>query len=301
MRTFWWFFYSTLASGKYITMKVYEIIAEDSKVTLQGSAQSVEAIEAMAKKLGLTAADKEIVKASMLSKMAPWLKGIVYVTGFVTPCLELAWHLTIIDKYYMNGKYNATEYKNWRQYYIGVWQIEILVPFIIMFIRRAKWITLLAGAIIGFLSGGTAIGIGAAILAAFGPAATEWIMIEALSAALQSPAGQEWLKKFFTEIAMFGKIGDEIWNELQGLVSNKDFYDKKKEEKRKKNPAAAAADDAEASGQQLTGKQMSMQGLVVLDKNGYKIPGIDIALGSYIKQNPNDPLVQKYLAAPERP
>jgi hypothetical protein len=48
-------------------------------------------------------------------------------------------------------------------------------------------------------------------------------------------------------------------------------------------------------------KSVKIDGNLVVDQDGYKVPGGDSNIQNYIKLNPNDPLVMRYKAAPNRP
>ena len=308
MRTFWWIFYLDFNLGKYMTMKVYEIISEASTVSVSGDPAVVGRIAELARQLGMDTKQQQI-KDSLLtkwkSKMPTWLGTALKLTGFIAITGQLLYNLDVLDKAFVAGKIKTRdEYENERQYAIGYWQIQVLTPWIIEWLRKRKALIIIVGAIGGFLTVGTGIGVGAAVLSLLGGAVVEWTIIAGVEAFLMSSTGQEWLRKAFTGIALFGKIGDELWNEIETAITGKSHEDNLADKRKQENPAAAAADvkaDQQRQKSDFGPKSVKIDGHLIVDQDGYKVPGGDSNIKNYIELNPTDPLVMRYKAAPDRP
>jgi hypothetical protein len=315
MRSLWGIFNSSITTNKY-SMKVQEIINEEwsidprkwgtpaaapkAKVALTGDAKTIANLESWAKANGLTA-EKEVIKKTWLSKWSAGWKGFFYLTGYVVISVDALWHLHILEKQYMGGVINATEYKNLRQWYIGYWTIQALTPFIIRFIQTSRWITALGTIIVGLATGGMGLAVLGGLVASF---VSQAAFFAALIAVTETPAFRKWAEKFYTEITFVGAISDAIWNEFQQLFTNKDYYQRKKEEKIKVNPEAAARDAEEEKNRQdrsqpLTGpNSIVINGERVTDEKG-NLDQLVLAgpfVKNYMDLHPNDPEVKKVLA-----
>jgi hypothetical protein len=293
MRTFWCIFYLQASLGKYMTMKVYEVIAEAKvEMTYVGSADRIAELEAWAIKNGMGPATKKELVDTWLQKLGgKWLIALRLI-AFVAPAAELLYHRHIIQQRYKNDPEKMQE---WEDFYLGVWTAEMLVPFIVMFMRRAKWVTILAGLIVGLFTAGAVPGLAIGALAAFGPIAAEYALIEGISLFLQSPMGQQWLQKFFTELVWVGRVERETWNTLVSF--GKEQYNNATG---KPNPKPKP--DAELNPEQKAAMKnvVFIAGVAVVDGQGHKIPMAAEAgaVKQFIKDNPNDPDVRRFLAAP---
>jgi len=289
-------------------MKVYEIISEATALTITGNDPEIaNRIEALARQMGMLTKQEQIKDGLVqryLSKMPSWLGTALKIVGFLEISRELYFKLEVLDKAFVSGQIKTkAEYEQERQYAIGYWQVQLLVPWIVKWFRRRKGLLLIIGAITGFLTVGTGIGIGAAVIAGLGGAAIDWTIATGLEVFLSSSAGQEWMRQAFTYIALFGKIGDELFDELHTMVTGttheQDMIDKRKKE----NPAADAADQplANQTKGKLGPKAVVMNGEIVVDNDGYKVPYSGTAMSDHIHAYPNDPDVLKWKAAPSRP
>jgi len=294
MRTFWCIFYLQASLGKYMTMKVYEVIAEAKvEMTYVGSADKIAELEAWAIKNGMGPATKKELVDTWLQKLGgKWLIALRLI-AFVAPAAELLYHRHIIQQRYKNDPEKMQE---WENFYLGVWTAEMLVPFIVMFMRRAKWVTILAGLIVGLFTAGAVPGLAIGALAAFGPIAAEYALIEGISLFLQSPMGQQWLQKFFTELVWVGKVERETWNTLVSF--GKEQYNNATG---KPNPKPKP--DAELNPAQKAAMKniVFVDGTPVTDEKGFKDTMAATRVQQYIKDNPTDPNVKRYLAAPNKP
>jgi len=315
MRILWGIFNSSVVTNKYI-MKVHEIISEEfsldprkwgkpaapapATVKITGDAAKIARLERWAVSRGLTA-EKEVIKKTWLSKFSTGWRGFFYLVGYVTITVDALYHLHILEKQYMAGEINATEYKNLRQWYIGYWTIQSLTPFIIRFIQTSRWITALGTVIVGLATGGMGLAVLGGLVASF---ASQAAFFAALIAVTETPAFKKWAEQFFTQITFVGAISDGIWNEFQQLFTNKDYYDRKKDEKAVTNPAAAAKDAEEEKNRQdrsqpLTGpNSIVINGERVTDEKG-NLDQLVLAgpfVKNYMDLNPNDPEVKKVRA-----
>jgi len=297
-------------------MKVHEIINEEwsldprkwgkpapaapATVKLTGDAAKIARLERWAVSRGLTA-EKEIVKKTWLSKFAKGWQGFFYLTGYVTISVDALWHLHILEKQYMEGEINATQYKNLRQWYIGYWTIQALTPFIIRFIQSSRLITALGTVIVGLATGGMGLAVLGGLVASF---VSQAAFFAALIAVTETPAFKKWAEKFYTEITFVGAISDGIWDEFQQTVYYKEYYVRKKEEKAVVNPAAAARDAEEEKQFLLRNRPLEGPNAIVI--NGERVTdekgNLDqfVLAGPFVKNymdlHPDDPNVKKVRA-----
>jgi len=306
-------------------MKVYEIILEDqpldefslnpmnwfkSSTPAAGSAASKTAIAQLEKdaaRLGLSVSGRETAKTTWLAKVGKWgaLKTFIYAVGFVAIAVELNYYLDVVNARYKKNEINSDQWKQQRDYYIGIWMVEMLVPFVISFLQKAKFITFFATAITAFAtvsSGGVLIPVLAGLLATFG---SEALLFAGIEAFLHSDMAQDYMVKWFKELAMIGKIGDDLWQELYTLVTGKNFDKVKKQEL---NPAAAEKDKDDAEKQKMLQAKAEknavyINGVNVTDSEGYldDTAVMRDPVQYAIRFHPEDPNVQKLASLPRRP
>ena len=298
-------------------MKVYEIIEENQQLdelslnpmnwfksapkAASSSAGAISQLDKDAARLGLSNG-REMAKTTWLAKVGKWgaLKTFIYAVGFVAIAVELNYYLDVVNARYKNNEINSEQWKQQRDYYIGIWTVEMLVPFVIAFLQRAKFITFFATAITAFAtvsSGGVLIPVLAGLLATFG---SEALLFAGIEAFLHSNMAQDYMVKWFKELAMLGKIGDDLWQELYTLVTGKDFDKVKKQEL---NPAAAKKDQDDAEQEKMLRAKSEKNAVYIngvrvddgkggLDDNAYMNDKVQYAL----QYHPDDPGIQKMAA-----
>ena len=306
-------------------MKVYEIILEERQLdelsinplnwfksdksggSSAASKGAVAKLEKDAARLGLVTGGREAAKTTWLAKVGKWgaLKTFIYAVGFVAIAVELNYYLDVVNARYKNNELTSDQWKQQRDYYIGIWMVEMLVPFVISFLQRAKFITFFATAITAFAtisSGGVLIPVLAGLLATFG---SEALLFAGIEAFLHSNMAQDYMVKWFKELAMIGKIGDDLWQELYTLVTGKNFDTVKKQEL---NPAAAKKDQDDAENQKMLQAKAEknavyINGINVTDKDGYldDTAVMRDPVQYAIRFHPEDPGVQKLASLPRRP
>ena len=303
-------------------MKVYEIIEENQQLdefsvnplnwfksgpkAATGNASAIAQLEKDAARLGLSVSGREAAKTTWLAKVGKWgaLKTFIYAVGFIAIAVELNYWLDIVNARYKKGEIDGDQWKQQRDYYIGIWMLEMLVPFVISFLQKAKFITFFATAITAFAtvsSGGVLIPVLAGLLVTFG---SEALLFAGIEAFLHSNMAQDYMVKWFKELAMVGKIGDDLWQELYTLVTGKNFDKVKKQEL---NPDQAKKDQDDAEKQKMLQAKAEknavyINGINVTDKDGYLD---DTAIMRdpvqyAIKFHPEDPNVQKLPSSPRR-
>jgi len=303
-------------------MKVYEIIEENQQLdefsvnplnwfksgpkAATGNASAIAQLEKDAARLGLSVSGREAAKTTWLAKVGKWgaLKTFIYAVGFIAIAVELNYWLDIVNARYKKGEIDGDQWKQQRDYYIGIWMLEMLVPFVISFLQKAKFITFFATAITAFAtvsSGGVLIPVLAGLLVTFG---SEALLFAGIEAFLHSNMAQDYMVKWFKELAMVGKIGDDLWQELYTLVTGKNFDKVKKQEL---NPDQAKKDQDDAEKQKMLQAKAEknavyINGINVTDKDGYLD---DTAIMRdpvqyAIKFHPEDPNVQKLPSIPRR-
>lgn len=240
---------------------------------------------------GQLAADLGKVESTWQTKIGKFWT-ILKVLNFAAACIQLLYHLHIVEQDYNDGKLNQGEFVKWREWYIGLWEVQVALPVIMTVLKAAMQVTMLTRFIVSIIELlGSVATLGGALL---GFASTQ-LLSQAIMAFLQTPAAQDWLMKHFLEpIVMLGSIGDDAWLILYKAIKGENYYDAKAKEKEKINPAAAARDKEQAvnaAPDAKTGKNSVVVGGVrITDENGYLLPYADSwgAVRDAIKYNPKE-------------
>lgn len=248
---------------------------------------------------------------SYISRMGKWW-SVLKLLGFAEASYQLWAHLTVLDQNYMSGQrsakvndptglttnmpgnasieFNEQDYKDWRKYYIGLWEAQVALPLVVSIIKKASNLLLITRTIISVLSlAGSAVTFGSTLI--FG-LATE-ALTTGIQAFLMSPAGQEWaVENLFSPLCLAGEVGESAWlllykgvtgvlkaidsGNASDITKGDNFYADKKSE-RDKNPELAKRDAALGDvGDVYTGKNAVIVGGVrITDQNGYLLPGIE--------------------------
>ena len=245
-----------------------------------------------------------------ISRMGIKWWNVLKFLGFATACYELWAHLAAVDADYMAGKYtgknpdptgltrvnpatdvefNEQDYKDWRRFYIGLWEAQVLLPLVVAIIKKVADLLFITRAIVGVLAAmGSVATLGGTLL---GFATTE-LLTQAIQAWLISPAGQEWaVKNLFGPLVLAGEIGEDAWlilykgvsgikkavksGDINDITKGDNFYADKKAE-RAKDPELAKRDAAMGTSDVKTGtNSVIVGGQRITDKDGYLLPGMD--------------------------
>ena len=232
--------------------------------------------------------------------------------GFATACYELWAHLAAVEADYRAGQrgqknpdptglvkdmpgdasmeFNEGEYKEWRRFYIGLWEAQVALPLIVGMIKKISNVFMLTRAIVGILSV-------AGSLATFGGAFLGFVSFEVLTQAVQwwlmSPQGQEWaVKNLFGPLTLAGEVGEDAWlifykgvsgfkkamksGDMSDLAKGDNYYDVTKAE-RDKDPRLAKRDAelGNADNVQSGTNSVVVGGVRITDKDGYLLPYAD--------------------------
>ena len=162
-----------------------------------------------AEKLGLY--DK--IQPLWMKQFASPLVMIFRVVGIATAVTQLYGTLCALEAMYVKGLIDETRLQSQREFEFGIFQTQILLPLLpkiigwfVNFLTGAKAVTRLFG---GLSAGATA---GASVVAAVATAAgVTWLQWW-----LGTDKGRDWIQAsiFMTPIKLFGKIGDEAWDQL---------------------------------------------------------------------------------------
>lgn len=152
------------------------------------------------------------------AKFASPLVTIFKVIGIATAITQLYSRLCVLEAMYIKGLLDETRLQKEREFEFGVFQVQILVPlipkiakWIINFCTGAKAVTRLFGG----LSAGFTAGASIAVMLA-----TE-IGIRFLQTWLGTENGRNWLAALAgSPIRAFGKIGDEVWDQLMNAYQS---------------------------------------------------------------------------------
>ena len=154
----------------------------------------------------------DIVEARWTAKFATPLITIFKVIGIVTAITQLYSNLCVLEAMYVKGLIDETRLQSQREFEFGVFQVQILVPLIP---KIVKWMINLATGVkaVTRLLGGLAVGAtaGASIAAMIATeAGIRWFQIW-----LGTESGRNWVAAVAgTPVRTFGKIGDEVWDQL---------------------------------------------------------------------------------------
>ena len=245
-----------------------------------------------------------------ISRMGMKWWGVLKFLGFATACYELWAHLAAVDADYMAGKYtgknpdptgltrvnpatdvefNEQDYQDWRRFYIGLWEAQVLLPLVVGIIKRVADLLFVTRAIVAVLAAmGSVATLGGTLL---GFATTE-LLTQAIQAWLMSPSGQEWaVKNLFGPLVLAGEIGEDAWlilykgvsgvkkavqsGDINDIAKGDNFYADKKAQ-RAKDPELAKRDAAMGSSDVKSGtNSVVVGGQRITDKDGYLLPGMD--------------------------
>ena len=153
------------------------------------------------------------IQPAWTAKFASPLVMIFRVVGITTAVTQLYGTLCALEAMYIKGLIDETRLESQREFEFGVFQTQILLPLLpkiigwfLNFLTGAKAVTRLFG---GLSAGVTA---GASVVAAIATAAgVTWLQYW-----LGTEKGRDWIQAsiFMTPVKLFGKIGDEAWDQL---------------------------------------------------------------------------------------
>jgi hypothetical protein len=263
---------------------------------------------------GEFAKDIELAKNSGISRMGGVWWNALKLAGLAAATYELWAHLAVVDAAYMAGQrgvnnpdktglatnmpgdasmeFNEQDYKDWRRFYIGMWEAQVALPAIVSLIKAVSKLFFITRAIVAVLAGlGSIATLGGSLL---GFATTE-LLTQAIQMWLISPAGQEWLlKNMWGPLVLAGEVGEDAWlilykgvsgvkkavasGDVSDIAKGNNFYADKKAD-RAKNPELAKRDAAMGDMDDVnTGKNAVVVGGVrITDAEGYLLPGIETA------------------------
>lgn len=263
---------------------------------------------------GEFAKDIERAKSAGISRMGSVWWNALKLAGFAAATYELWAHLAAVDADYMAGQrsaknpdptglatnmpgdasmeFNEQDYKDWRRFYIGMWEAQVALPVIVGLVKAVSRLFYITRAIVAILATlGSLATLGGTLL---GFATTE-LLTQAIQMWLISPAGQEWLlKNMWGPLVLAGEVGEDAWlilykgvsgikkavasGDISDVANGNNFYADKKAE-RAKNPVLAKRDAAMGDMDNVnTGKNaVVVGGIRITDADGYLLPGIESA------------------------
>jgi len=132
--------------------------------------------------------------------------------GITTAITQLYANLCVLEAMYVQGLIDETKLQSQREFEFGVFQTQVLLPLVpkmvgwfVKFLTGAKAVTRLFG---GLSAVGTA-GVSIAVTLAT-EAGVTWLQYW-----LGTESGRRWVAGLaFTPVKYFGKIGDEVWDQL---------------------------------------------------------------------------------------
>ncbi len=250
-------------------MKVYEIIIEAKPTAAATPAATPTGKDSKSfwawvdKKLEERATKKLIAarvkaKADMISGYV--IKPILIVFRIYDQVMDLYEHLAFAEEIYANGTISADEFKRQREWYIGMWEVQVLAPTIARVLMVSRLVALVARAIVtmGTALVGTVAAVptgGAAAAGSVAAVIAEQAFFIWLQNWLQSEQAQNFLvQHLLMPIITMGKVSDGLWDTLTG-------YYKKADEKKASTPQVPNAVKSEPAdtGNFLTGPTATTQ------------------------------------------
>jgi len=223
------------------------------------------------------------LEARWTAKFATPLVTIFKIISITTAITQLYSNLCVLEAMYVQGLIDETKLQSQREFEFGVFQAQILIPLIP---RVVKWIiNLCTGAkAVARLLGGLSAGVtaGASIVALIATeAGVRWFQMW-----LGTESGRNWVAALaFTPIKYFGKIGDEVWDQLMnayqkvtGKAPNKAVPGSYKQQAVRKygdeEKAKAALDARDAKKKDNAGY---VDGIMVTDQKGNLLSNNELA------------------------
>lgn len=211
-------------------MKVYEVISEAGLMGAQGARNPARAAVVQAAKFRRVMAsvsrrrkniDAESSKwaASWSKRLGPWM-WLLKLIGIGTACYELWTDLGAAEEGYQAGEYDEATFKDFRQFYQGVFVAQIIVPAVAKAIVTSRYVTWIARFVIRIIEGGTGVlTAGASIAAMVG---TE-MFFSWFTGWLGSDQAKDWLSNYLLVPLIFvGSVPDTAWNMLTGYYEKQD-------------------------------------------------------------------------------
>lgn len=251
-------------------------VAGLSKIASNYSAKYEKAIEANGK---------------FMQKYGTWGK-VFSAIGLATAIIQLYSELAVVEAMYVQGKLPGDDggremLEQHREYAFGIFQVQVLTPFIVKFLSRiigatslVKWFIRALGGVSVFAS------LGASIVAV---GASE-LFIRWLQAWLGTSAGRDFIAKYiFDTIRFTGKPLESFWSEIIGFYKGADVKKYGSEEKAKKagEEREKKQKDNDTGSGNLSGrtaKTGEVNGIVVTDAQGYLLPPFKLQFDQELKQ-----------------
>jgi len=314
-------------------MKVYEVItpineefslnplkwgATPSKSQLRMAAADVKAgTPVWAAKLGVKRLANKQAELVMAERMGPWA-ALAKLLGFFYITVDLYQNLDELEKAYNEGKVKSDWYKQAHEAYIGMWMVQLMVPWLTRILQVQRIVSILVRVVLAIATlGATAVTGGALAPAALAGIVVEQAVFLGVQGFLTSDMFKNWAKDYMVAFATIGYVPDELFNQLRAYVSKIPGVDKIMknpgdtfyQSQDKKRPAdVRAKDDSKADttpgGASLLKDlrddptNIVINGALVGNTKTGEIDKLMVAsptVQSQIKLHPEDPQVQKYL------
>jgi hypothetical protein len=214
------------------------------------------------------------------------------VIGLGVAIAQLYSELAVVEAMYVQGKLPGDDggremLEQHREFAFGVFQVQVLTPFIVKFLSRVigattliKWFIRALGGVSVFASMGASI-----VAIAASEAFTRW-----LQAWLGSGPGKDFIAKYIFDVIRFtGKPLESFWSDIMGFYKGADVKKYGSEEGAKKASAEREKkkqdnDTGVGSLSGKTAKTGQVNGIVVTDSQGYLLPAIKLMADQELQQ-----------------
>jgi hypothetical protein len=253
----------------------------------------------------------------MAERMGPWA-ALAKLLGFFYITVDLYQNLDELEKAYNEGKVKSDWYKQAHEAYIGMWMVQLMVPWLTRILQVQRIVSILVRVVLAIATlGATAVTGGALAPAALAGIVVEQAVFLGVQGFLTSDMFKNWAKDYMVAFATIGYVPDELFNQLRAYVSKIPGVDKIMknpgdtfyQSQDKNRPAdVRAKDDSKADttpgGASLLKDlrddptNIVINGALVGNTKTGEIDKLMVAsptVQSQIKLHPEDPQVQKYL------
>jgi len=315
-------------------MKVYEVItpineefslnpfkwgAKPTTGQLRSAAADIKAgTPVWAAKLGVKRLANKQAEAAVAERMGPAIGAIAKLAGFFYITVDLYQNLDELERAYNEGKVKSDWYKQAHEAYIGMWMVQLMVPWLTRILQVQRIVSILVRVVLAIATlGATAVTGGALAPAALAGVVVEQAVFLGVQGFLTSETFKNWAKDYMVAFATVGYVPDELYNQLRAYISKIPGVDKIMknpgdtfyQSQDKNRPAdVRAKDDSKADttpgGASLLKDlrddpaNIVINGALVGNTKTGEIDKLMVAsptVQSQIKLHPEDPQVQKYL------
>jgi hypothetical protein len=193
---------------------------------------------------------------AIYKKRAGAIGNVLDVLGIGALLIDALIKLRAAEELYTTGQISEERYHDAREWYLGMFEVQLLIPAIVSKMRIAKVVGFIARMVVSLVTlGGSVFGVTAP--AALAALAAEQVFFTWLQWFLTTDTATQWLSKYFAmPIMTGGKILDGAWD---ALLDHYKGAEQKKAVTPQKGTAGAAKPPVNTAKQQASDTQASAQ------------------------------------------